>query len=96
VVIPKLRTGLFPDAPVIEELPEGNDTVFAASVIRASRKLTQEHNVRKDDTVAAANEAIQGAAKDYNESLEKRRIECREVTKPEPEKPKRRKRLGLF
>ena len=95
VVIDKIPAGLFPDAPVIQILPSGTDTVYAASVIRASRDLTKEHNKAKAENVKAANVHVVNSVASYNEYLEAREVSCTPKT-DEIQNAKKKKRFVLF
>jgi hypothetical protein len=87
LVIDELQPGLFPHAPVIATLPPGADVVYAVSVIRASRDLTEQHNNAKDKNIVAANKHIKDTELAYNAYLEERAVNC---PKDEPEEPKKR------
>ena len=92
--VTRLPEGLFPDAPMIDRLPPGSDTVLAASTIRASRTLTEQHNAAKGKNVQAANDFVRGQVDSYNRYLAGWVEEC--ISPPEPPPEPRRKRFGLF
>lgn len=70
---------LFVDAPVIGQLPEGSDSVYAAGLIKSHRKQTIEHNQNKNENIETARKEINESIKKFNDTKNEIRRKCIEA-----------------